>query len=299
MFKNLKHERLFYVSIITLILISAIAILKPLKRENDYIADKFWLKKTFAPAKYDIVIIGDSRAYRGISPSEIKKLLPDNEILNFGFSSSRLSSLLFEQAEKKLSVKSKNKTIIIAVTPNSLLAKSFKNEHLTENLKMAREKRYEILYLNDFLKYFEPIRGRDFRVDNSPKYIEEYYNDGWIASNKEPKDTSEAIEEYRPWFTKNKVSQELIDNLISQVKDWEDKGIAVYGFYMPTSWSMQKLEYSLSGFKENTFSEEFENAGGVWLKFNKNYHSYDGSHLEKDAAIEFSNDLAKKIKKKK
>ena len=296
-FRNLKYGRLFYVSIITLILISIVIIVKPLKRESKNNEEKFWLNKTFAKSKYNIVIIGDSRAYRGISPTEMQKYLKNKKILNFGYSSARLSSLLFDKAEKKFSPKSNNKIMIIAVTPNSLLAKSFENEHLSENLKMAREKRYEILYFNNYLKYFEPIRGRDFKKDNSPKYIEEYYNDGWIASNKIPEDTSEAIIEYKPWFQKNKVSEKLINNLIAKVKNWENQGITVYGFYMPTSWSMKKLEYSLSGFNEDVFSKQFTDAGGNWLKFNKNYHSYDGSHLDKKSAIEFSKDLANKIKK--
>jgi len=298
-FNNLKYERMFYVSIIVLILISIIIIFKPIKRENEYKADIFWLNKTFAPAKYDMVIIGDSRVYRGISPDEIKKYFPNEKILNFAYSSSRLSGLLLEHAEKKLSPKSKNKTIILAITPNSLLAKSFENEHLEENLKMAREKQYEILYFNDYLKYFEPIRGRDFRKDNSPKYIEKYHNNGWIASDKEPRDTNEAIIDYKKWFEKNNVSDKLINKLITQVNNWKKQNIKVYGFYMPTSWSMKQVEDSLSGFNEEDFSRKFEKAGGIWLEFNKNYESYDGSHLTEKSAIEFSNDLAKEIIKQK
>ena len=298
-FKNLKYERMFYVSILVLILIFVIIIFKTLKRENDYKADKFWINKTFAESKYDIVIIGDSRAYRGISPAEIRKYFPNKEVLNFGYSSSRLSGLLLEQAEKKLSTNSNEKILIIAITPNSLLKKSFENEHLNENLKMPREKRYEILYFNDYLKYFEPIRGRDFRKDNSPKYIEKYYDNGWIASDKEPRDTTVATTEYKEWFEKNNVSDKLINNFLKQVANWQNQNIKVYGFYMPTSWSMKQIEDSLSGFNEDNFSKEFEKAGGTWLKFNKNYESYDGSHLTEKSAIEFSNDLAKEIIKQK
>ena len=35
----------------------------------------------------------------------------------------------------------------------------------------------------------------------------------------------------------------------------------------------------------------------MWFSFDgKTYHSYDGSHLEKDSAIKFSKDLAIKIR---
>jgi len=295
--KDLKYERMFYVSIIVLILITFIISLRPLKRENEYKANKFWLNKTIAEPIYDIVIIGDSRIYRGISPKEIKKYLPNKNILNFGYSSARLSSLLFKQAEKKLLKTNKNKIIIIGISPNALISKAYENEHLTESLKKAHENKYEILYFNDFLKYFEPIRGRDFRKDNSPKYIEKYYNDGWIASDKELRDTNEAIISYKDWFSKKSVSKKLINKLINQVGIWKNKNITVYGFYMPTSWSMKQIEDSLSGFNEEIFSAKFENAGGIWFHFNKNYKSYDGSHLTEKSAIEFSNDLGKKIKK--
>jgi hypothetical protein len=279
------------------ILISAIIFIKPLNRENEYIADKFWINKTFAKAKYDIVIIGDSRVYRGVSPDEIKKYFPDKEILNFGYSSARLSSLLFNEAEKKLSKQSKDKTIIICVTANSLFAKPYENEHLAEKLKTTREKRYGILYFNDYLKYFEPIRGRDFKKHKETViYKEELNENGWIASNKIPEDTTEALELYTPLLEKNNVSDVLINNLMKQIKTWTKQNIKVYGLYMPTSWSMKQLEDSLAGCDQKQLANKFTQAGGKWLNFNnKKYHSYDASHLDKKSAIEFSNDLAREM----
>jgi hypothetical protein len=285
-----------------MILILIIVILKPTKdnSKNDY--DKFWINKTFAQAKYDIVIIGDSRVYRGISPNEIKKYFPDKEILNFGYSSARLSNILFRQSINKFSPDCKEKTIIIGVTPNSLITEVNENQHLMENLNMPREKRYEILYFNNFLKHFEVIKGRDFKQKDTtaPKYIQEYKENGWVASNKLPEDTIEAIDSYRPWFAENNVSYELINNLLIHIKTWTKQDIKVYGFYMPTSWSMKQLEDSLSGFDQNQFANKFTKAGGKWLNFNnKKYHSFDGSHLDKKSAIEFSNDLANEILKQK
>jgi hypothetical protein len=52
----------------------------------------------------------------------------------------------------------------------------------------------------------------------------------------------------------------------------------------------------MSGFRENEFIERFEESGGKWLYFSAEpYHSYDGSHLNKQSALILSHDLAKKI----
>jgi len=119
---------------------------------------------------------------------------------------------------------------------------------------------------------------------------------GWIASSNIIEDTLDAITGYRKWYKKNKVSNKITNNLITQVKKWVDKGINVYAFTVPTSWSMKQLEDSLSGYNETEISKRIENVGGIWLKFNDNYHSYDGSHLVKESAEKLSRELAKKIK---
>jgi hypothetical protein len=49
-----------------------------------------------------------------------------------------------------------------------------------------------------------------------------------------------------------------------------------------------------SGFDEKTFVVRFEAAGGIWLNLDQTaYHTYDGSHLREDAAVELSGDVAR------
>ena len=60
---------------------------------------------------------------------------------------------------------------------------------------------------------------------------------------------------------------------------------------------MVALEKELSGFDEAAFVKRFKQAGGAWFSFSlDDYHSFDGSHLHRDSAVQFSKDLAKRIR---
>jgi hypothetical protein len=59
---------------------------------------------------------------------------------------------------------------------------------------------------------------------------------------------------------------------------------------------MIELEAEFAQFEEAAFICKFENAGGTWLALDQTgYHTYDGSHLHREAAEKFSSDLAQKI----
>jgi hypothetical protein len=58
------------------------------------IPDAFWSNKANADAIYDIILMGDSRIYRGLSPEEMATILEDYRILNFGFSAGGLNLLI-------------------------------------------------------------------------------------------------------------------------------------------------------------------------------------------------------------
>jgi hypothetical protein len=297
--KIYQSERLLLVAVFVIIAFAIIVYFRPYPNEYKHNYQKFWLKKTTNSKKYDIVVIGDSRIYRGISPKVISEKLNGVSVLNFGYSSARLNDFMFSQAEKKLDMSSNNKAIIIGITPNALTVSSNENDHILEFLNMPKEEQLEILYFYDFLKLFAPIRKKDFRKsdkNSKPNYIQDFEADGWVASDKIPEDTTEAFESYTSNFEDNKVSLNRVDDLCKKTKLWVNQGIKVYAFRFPTSVSMKNIEDSLSGFNEKLISEKIEKEGGIWLEFNFNrYHSYDGSHLDKESAINFSFDLAKKL----
>jgi len=300
-FSKLKYERLIYVFILSIIFFTIAIFVIPQKENLKNIYNKFWVNKTYAGSNYNMIIIGDSRVYRGISPNEIEVVLPNYKVLNFGFSSGRLDGELLKQAENKLN-NSDNRVIVLGITPNSLTEHPMANAQIIEYLKMPREERYEILYFKNILSLFEPITKETFKNWNNKElternYVEEYTSKGWVASSYIVEDTITALNSYRKWFSETNISENITKRLFSKINDWQRKGIKVYAFRMPTSWSMYNIEDTILKFDEKKIAKRCIDAGAVWVDVNKkSYHSYDGSHLEKKSAIEFSKDLACKLK---
>ncbi len=293
-------ERTVLVVIISamLIIIASIVLPKPAKDKN--ISKRFWAYKTHNNIKYNVIIIGDSRVYRGISPKEMEKVLTGKKILNFGYSSGRLNSLFFNQAEKRLNKSSDKNIIVIGLTPNSLIHHPDENELLIEQLTLPKEEIIQRIQLKKVADLFLPVKPKD--IFNSKKreknYIEIFHDDGWVESYIINEDTTKALKKYEKWLTEVDVSQEMIDELINQTTKWVEQGIQVYAFRPPSTYSMEKMEESLAKFNQEKIVERFENAGGIWIQVNsKDYHSYDGSHLHKDSAIKLSRAIAEEIKK--
>ena len=212
---------------------------------------------------------------------------------------------MYREAESKFDPGSKKKIVVLAVTPYSLTPDAAENKHYMQEKTRHREDIYQRLYINPLLIFFEPttpfdileaIKGKKNPL--SELYYQEFHDDGWVASWIVPENPDKALKSYRDSFSKTKVSSELIQQLMRQTQDWVQQGIHLFAFRPPTTEKMDQLEKQLSGFNENLFVKQFQKMGGIWLSFDrKAYHSYDGSHLRKDSAIRFSQDLAVKIRR--
>ena len=79
---------------------------------------------------------------------------------------------------------------------------------------------------------------------------------------------------------------------------FENTGIQVFAFRVPSSIEMETLENSISNYNEEQVRTAIERAGGEWILMpNKEpYHSYDGSHLHYRSAISLSKELGKQLK---
>jgi hypothetical protein len=303
----MKSERIFYSLILFLI---CSIILNNLKTRisypylnNDQEANRFWVVKTLIQKNYDIILMGDSRVYRGISPSTIEQSVPGVRILNFAYSSGGLNRYMYEEAYNKLDPNSSRKAIIIGLSAYAL------SEFESTNAAYITEKTRSIDYIvSNYLlpgaEYFiSPINNilSDYLTSrmtagNIRRYYQEFYDDGWVASRATPDDPTLLLGSYRRTFKTRKVSTELIKQLADHTASWKKNNITVFAFRMPTARKMAVLENQSGGFNEELISKEFEKSGGIWLDFSKGaYHSYDGSHLDKDSAVKFSQDLAGKI----
>jgi hypothetical protein len=278
------------------------------KNPQKYIRSQFFLQKTFAPAKYNLVVMGDSRIYRGVSPRAMEEKLTGWRVLNLGYSNGGLNPLMFTVAQSKLvqpklAKRNEPRAILIGITAFTLTPVSLENKHYLENRWMKREERIELLYFGGMLNWFSPVTPgllRDHFTGKIPEqvYTNHYEYGGWVASNKFPPDTLEAFEPYRISFERRKVMPEIIDELMAQVAVWSKQGIAVYGFRPPIPQAMIALADTLAGYNQPEIVQGFEAAGGIWIDVNPQlYPTYDGSHLRPEAAVNLSNFIADEIAK--
>ncbi len=267
-------------------------------------ADVSGFSKPVERRYYDMILLGDSRVYRGVSPQKMETVLEGYRIFNYGYSAGGLNDVIYQAAERRLDPASQKKTIILGVTPASLRLSSAQNAQYTEELNRPYDEVLLYRYFLPVVDFFSPVKPQ-YVIDtlsnmtqtaengDNEGYFVEFYDDGWVASWLIPEDPSRLLPHFNDMFQKTKVDNGLIEDLFEQTRSWRDQGINVFAFRVPSSVQMVELENKLSGFDEAAFAEGFENAGGIWIDIpTEPYHSFDGSHLEKQSAIQLSLDLA-------
>ncbi len=271
------------------------------KNDEKYLGDLFWTKKTFAPSDYNIVIMGDSRTYRGISPDIMQEFLPDMKILNFAYSNGGLNHTMFNAAEEKLVDGNNPKIIVLGISPNTVTGFSSKNDQYFQELGRSREEILERLYLYPILYWFSPTSLEELVNKIKEKkevfyYRNTFHMNGYMESEKYPVDTLEAIPYYEDDFAQYKVEEENINDLLQQVKTWNNQGIKVLAFRPPVSVPMKMLEDSVGKYDEYRIKKGIEESGGYWIDLAQgNYKTYDGSHLDVESAEKLSVKIAEKI----
>jgi hypothetical protein len=284
-------------SVIVLVLLAGARSDAVMKRR---LPDTFWAQKLLWGPEFDVVVGGDSRVYRGVSPGAMQEFLPRRRIANFGFSSCGFTSSYLDAVESLLDPQSREETIVLGVTAHTLTPEAAKDNHF---LRLARKKRFELLqmaWLGQVAWFFSPYGAEelaDLFGEETAGYSSVWHADGWVASRKTPEDPTEAVRAYRRHAKRLKsrarVSDRIVKRFLQRVARWRDQGVRVYGFRPPIVPELAEVERRDMGFDETAFVRQFESAGGVWLAFQAGrYHSYDGSHLRDDAAVTFSKDLA-------
>ena len=273
------------------------------KQADDWEESRFWILKTYRSDTFDVILIGDSRVNQGLSPAAMQTILKNLHILNLSFIKGGLNPEIYALTEQRLSSTSAQPIVVMGITPLSLTPLAGQNTYYHKYLEKRPYERFFILHLTPVLVFFSPITPETLfeYLEFAPPtekhmIIKEYYDDGWIASRYSQDDPNSALVTYNNVFTDNQVSEEYVHELITQTQQWTQAGILVFGFRFPSTEQIATIEDELSGFDETALKTDFEHAGGIWLDIpNDAYRSYDGSHLHKDAAVEFSIDLAKLI----
>lgn len=258
--------------------------------------DKFWLQKTFDTKKYDIIICGDSRTYRGVSTEIIINETENNlTAKNLGYSSVGFSNDYFDFVLSKLNVKSQNKFLIIGVTPSSFLNSSMLNEHLNSFKNKTQFEYLKGTTFSSFNCFFSPIKPLELIYKDSKNLMENMHNGGWVETKSIINDTNEAITSYQLLFSNEKINDINVSNFIEKLKKLSDQGIQIIMFYPPTTYKVKEIEDSLSGFNRKKFISKTEDFVH-WLDLSYNqFNTYDGSHLNIESAEYLSQQLGKEI----
>lgn len=300
-------ERIIWLFTITTGLVVLCANYLPRPKDDELIGKQFWIKKTFANENYDIVLIGDSRTYRGIDPTIISLKNGNRRCLNFGYSSAGLSHLFLQNGVKKLSLNG-SKIVVLCFTPYSLTPNACKNEHFLQETKRKKEEILGAKYFSGLLYYFRPVDPRfildgtylheDSLTYDSLYYHQEYQSDGFLASWKLKHEYAKTVSDYKREFKNNVPDQQTITDVLQYVKKLKSLGYKVFGLRMPVIPELYQLEESIAGDIFKNLIKQFSINGGVWINMPLVTNgSYDGSHMDKWEAKRFSEKLGECLHK--
>ena len=267
----------------------------------------FWLEKVYSDNKNAIVIGGDSRVSRGVSPECLIEGLQNKDSLtcqNFGFHSAGYSQEYLDFLFSKLDF-SKNDppVLLLGITPNSLTENARRNTQLKQyqtfdNLEKDKLQTFDFLY-----SLISPFRTKEvlrsiFNIDAPEEVTITYHQDGWEEVYFTKIDSNIAFESYNEIFTDNEVINNSVMEFIINLKEIKKKNVKIVLFKPPTSFSIDFIEDQKSKFDELLFIDELSKIDVHYYEFDKkNFTCSDGSHLQPKSAKEFSNQLSKILKK--
>lgn len=291
---GLKLKWLF---IVVPVIILLTYLLLPKLPSSPMIKDSFWANKVLQKSIYDIVVVGDSRIYRGINTRILEKRL-NLKAYNFGFSSAGLDSLLLTDASKLLDSNGA-KILIIGLSPNSFMESSLKNTHLLTWRKKDKKDLYVKHYIYPYLNIFNSYSISDIykQIKNESYYENFDIEKGFVASHKQPIDSTSAIDAYKKQFKEEQYSLEAEIAFIRILTQFKKQGYTIYIIRVPVSTEMYQLE-QIYFQTELQLKEQLSISGIEFIELNHiSIKTYDGSHLEWQSANKISEILASKISK--
>ena len=282
------------------ILIIAIGSRRP-KRILGMHQSKYWATKISWNNYSDAVITGDSRILNGISPSAMKETLKGWCIVNYGFAFKLYDTEYLDSLDDILKINSDKKTIILGITPHSLTEDPKTLGQFSSLKSLSKFDIFIDMHFAPFFSFFEYMNFNDFVNGMFPstektQKIKEFFDDGWLAYSRKPPGEKKELETFKKIYERCQVSPNMIDNMAEYISNWTKSGIRVYGFLVPTCQEMYDLENEFSGLNLPEFKNQFQSAGGIWIEIDPAaYDSFDGSHLQRESAVDLSRTLALKI----
>lgn len=293
----MKYKFLF-MSLLTVSLMLIVGMIRPEPMNSKSKESFFWNNKVNDINKYNFLVIGDSRAYRGISPSEIEKNLKYHKVKNLGFSSGGFNNHLFELVDKYLDSSMQENIVLICLTPFSLTKSAYDGNQLKILKKIKGFENWKINNLTRNLSFFDPIIPSEIAASFFDYgYFHKYHDNGWVESKKSPINRDKALELYSREFNNNKFQIEYFDILLEEIRNLINKKVNVFVLRMPVYDKLKQLEDSISGFDEEILRFRIEETNAQWIKIQDSlYNTYDGSHLDINSARLLSSIISERIR---
>ena len=299
----MKGERLVQTMILAAVGLALFGVIRPDSPDpqEDAVSHKTWffINKTHQGPDYTAVIIGDSRALRGVSPGEMSAELDGTKIFNFSFHAGGMNKEMYQEGEKLIADGMARPVIVLAPTALSFLPSKASNSQFHEYRDKPRDQVWIYRHWPDLAFWFQPVSPSIY-IQKSIGYqpakllFQDFQADGWIATDQDPRDDLADLSLHRARLAGLKVAEARIQELMQQTRQWSDRGFRVFGFFPPAYGPRVAQEDSMLGFDRVTFVQSFRSAGGTWLDLeDPALESYDGSHLDRASAVKLSRALAR------
>ena len=242
---------------------------------------------------HDVLLLGDSRTYEGLSPEILETYRPGWSVYNFGFSAGRINRQLLMEASKRLKPDGK-RIFVFACTPIDLM--NVRNEDFFD-------KRRRISPFSGFFATQRKLRksfGHLHEIDNCVYYP----NFGWFACDlKKPAAFFQTVlQGYHSDFTDRPFSPSDFAAFVDSLRWCREQKIHVIAFRMVSCPEMDDLEDRLSHCDFRKIKQAILDAGFTWLERPPapllqaiGDQCYDASHLNESGATSLSHWLGQQL----
>jgi hypothetical protein len=267
----------------------------------------YWMEKLVWPATADVVVVGDSRVYRGVDPVAFSAF---GTTRNFGFSSAKLTDDYLGRAAAILNP-SGRRIMLVGISLFAIPGRSDTQEGFQDAkrelaklrlpLGIARvvaqwELALEPLALDAWNPLASAAMSSAAQVGRAlaDKYQQTFHPDGWVESDRVVLDpVALGLTSVRQSFPVGFDRKAQVSGLLASMHRLVEDGVCVCAFRPPVPTEVATLEDSLNYLDYTEFAKSCESIGVRWIDVDPSgLRSYDGSHLDGVSARIVSDRLA-------
>jgi hypothetical protein len=281
----------------TLVLITLIALVRPLPRVSEAIERWFWVNKVFGTGQHQVVVFGDSRIYRGFATPVADSVLKV-PTLNYGFSSACATTDMLNHVDGRVK---DGGILILGITPFLLFERDkISNRHF----KMIRALEYHAILRRKYIdsriwRIMDRISLVDLFMhitDTRAGVYERMYASGYCATSCYPPDSARANASYIKRFSEQPDAVDHLPDLIAHIAKWRKRGVSVFAVQPPISSGLAAIEDTLGRYDVASVRVALEAAGVKWVNLPRTgYITYDGSHLDERSATVWTRQICDTI----